>query len=118
MMLLSLSSCKSDDKDTNFMYGTKWYARDSMYDWLFGTKDGPNYVVLDFSSKTEVEWYVVQNKQVKSVLSTLTYFCKEDNIVEIISEGGQKAIYSVKGKQMEKINDDGLRYETLMIYTD
>ena len=115
------SSCSSDEddvvKDTNFMVNTKWYTKDPLYDTLFGTKDGPNYVILDFSSKSNVEWYVIQNKQVKSVLSTMTYKCKDGNTVEITSDGGT-AVYSVSGKQMKKTNEDGLRYTSFTVWTD
>ena len=125
LSLVAFSACSTDSadddevkKDTNFMMNTKWYTRDSLYDAMFGTKDGPNYIILDFSSETQVEYYVVQNNQIKSVFSTLTYKCKEDNIVEITSDGGGTAIFSVTGKQMKKINDEGLRYTSFTVWLD
>ena len=121
LSLYGFSSCSKDDDvvvDTNFMYQKKFYTTDPVYDLLFGTKNGANYVILDFSSKTQVEWYVIQGGQIKSVLSTFTYVCKEDNTVEITSEEGKTAIYMVTSKQMKKINDDGLRYTSLTIWTD
>ncbi len=108
-------SCSNDDDETNanIVYGTKWYTTDSMYDALFGTKGGPNYIVLDFSSKTKVEYYVKQGDVIKTIFDTMDYRC-EGTTVTIFTDPGNYAIYEINGRKMTKKNNEGLRFTSFI----
>ena len=68
------------------LVGTKWKAKDIVYEVIFG---GKCYDVYEFISATEVENYVARNGEVDYVYGTYKYTLNYPNITihEVNSEG-------------------------------
>lgn len=113
---VSLTSCSSSDDDdnpnTNFVYGTKWYTTDlvSMWEILYGKGAGQSYIVLHFDQQTSAEMYFLQGNVIVTSLSRVNYACEGNRVM--ISAEGKTAVYEVKGREMKKVNDEGMRYTT------
>lgn len=112
----SFSSCSSDDDDdnpnTNFVYGTKWYTTDlvTMWESLYGKGAGPSYIVLHFDQQASAEMYFLQGDVIVTSFSRVNYTCQGNRVM--ISAEGKTAIYEVKGREMKKVNNEGMRYTT------
>lgn len=115
MCAFSFSSCDNKGDETeelvasNSVYQTKWITFDAVYTAMYGTRDGEPFVVLDFSTKTQVDWYVQQGNKIVHSCGTMSY-TQSGNIVKITTDSGKTAVYEINGRKMTKTNDEGLRY--------
>ena len=106
LFCLGFCGCSDDDDDksesTNSLYGTKWKCttKDVMYAYLFG--GGDTYAVIDFSSKTVCEVYLIQSKGIVYDHGKFDYKLDGNIVTFTEHKDGSVSTYEINGRTMTR----------------